>query len=278
MAQEARAFIDPNVPNVARMYDYFLGGTDNYAVDRAAAERVRQASPYVPVGMRENRHFLRRAVTTLAHPEGECHIEQFLDIGAGLPTQGNVHEIVRAINPRARVLYVDNDPVVIAHARARLADSDNVRVMEGDARRIDDIICQVASDIDWEQPVGVLLLGILHFITDDHRPYEIVSRLRERLAPGSCLAISHGTADGFAKILGSRRRVQSVRQEYDQATESLALRRRSEVARFFDGLDMLEPGLVALPSWRPDGIDEGLADPHLCGMYGGIGRVPTVAV
>ncbi|MEU6720694.1 SAM-dependent methyltransferase [Nonomuraea sp. NPDC046802] len=258
--------VDPNIPSVARMYDYHLRGKENYPKDRAVADQVHQDNPNVRLGMRENRHFLRRAVTYLA---GECNIRQFLDIGSGLPTSGNVHEIAQRLNPTARVIYIDNDASVLTHARALVDGDDKVRVVAGDMRRVQDILDdrEVQHFINWNEPVGLILVALLHFISDKHDPYHLVTTLRDQLPPGSYMALSHGSADGF-----SRAQISPVEEHYEQATEQLALRSQESIVRFFDGFDLVPPGVVLVPTWRPDGISEG-EDPRRCGTFGGVGRV-----
>lgn len=263
--------VDMTVPNVARIYDYNIGGRFNFEADRLAAERIHELNPYVRNTMRENRHFLRRATTFLADPQGG-RVSQFLDIGAGLPTHGNVHEVAQSLNPDARVVYVDNDPVVLTHARALMAGDDNVQVVAGDIRQVEQILDNpvVQNFIDWDKPVGLMLIAILHFVSDEHDPQAIITTLHERLPAGSYLALTHGTIDGAAKLVG-RSRVKAAKDQYKQTAEPLSLRSRAAIQRLINGFDLLSPGLVALPSWRPDGISEGLA-PEMCGAYGCVAR------
>ncbi|WP_250562708.1 SAM-dependent methyltransferase [Sphaerisporangium fuscum] len=235
---------DPNVPNAARMYDYFLGGKDNLPVDREAAEQVLRYVPGIPLGIRENREFLIRAVRFLA----EQGIRQFLDIGAGLPTQRNVHQVAAEYAPGARTVYVDNDPQVLAHARALLQDSPQVRVIQADLRRPEEILDdpEVREHLDFDQPVAVLLLAILHFIPDSDDPAGVVGRIRRSLAPGSYMAISHVAVDENPQA------ARPVERVYDNASAQFVGRVSSEVAPFFDGLELVEPGMVNLHEWRPD--------------------------
>ncbi|MEV4079182.1 SAM-dependent methyltransferase [Nonomuraea fuscirosea] len=257
--------VDPTVPNSARMYDYFLGGKDSFPADVAAARRVQDRQPIIQAASRENRHFLRRVVRYLA---GEAGIRQFLDIGTGLPTQGNVHEIA----PEARVVYVDNDPMVIAHAHALMigGDEHRVRIIQGDAREPHTILDhpQVVRHLDFDQPLGVLMVGLLHFIRDQEGADEVVGAFIRPLVPGSHLAISHGTLDGF-----DTRTVADVRLVYENAM-SYQMRTRAQISRFFTGLDMVEPGLVPVTDWRPDDITEGVPGDNI-GLLGGVGRVPS---
>ncbi|TMR90524.1 SAM-dependent methyltransferase [Nonomuraea basaltis] len=258
------AGVDPTVPNSARMYVYFLGGKDYFPADVAAARKVQELQPLIKYNSRENRYFLRRAVTYLTNEAG---VRQFLDIGAGLPTQGNVHEIA----PEARVVYVDNDPKVIVHARALMADHDGgrVRVVQGDARDPEAILDdpQVTGFLDFDQPIGLLMVGLLHFVPDRNGAHEAVEAFRRPLASGSYLVISHGTQEGF-----DRQMVADVNQVYEQAMP-YQMRTREQIARFFAGLDMIEPGLVTVTDWRPDGITTGVAGAGR-GVLAGVGRVP----
>ena len=260
--------VDANTPNVPRMYDYLLGGKDNYAVDRETAEEVVELVPDAPFMARENRAFLRRAVRFLA----ESGIRQFIDVGSGLPTQGNVHEIAHQVAPDARVVYVDIEPVVLAHGRALLAGTPEVTVIQGDARRPDDILNNDKLNrlIDFDRPVAVLMLTVLHFIDDADDPAGIVARFRSAMAPGSHLAISHVTADFDAG--GSVRDAGVV---YGRATLQMSLRSHPQILRLFDGFDLLEPGLTTLSTWRPDPgtIVPPNADRQWC--YAGVARLST---
>ncbi|GAA3821429.1 SAM-dependent methyltransferase [Sphaerisporangium flaviroseum] len=266
MQQDRADGVRADVPNPARIYDYVLGGKNNFPVDRQAAEYLTQTSPHIRGAMRENRHFLRRVVQYLA---GEVGIGQFLDIGAGLPTAGNVHEVAQ----RARVVYVDNDPVVLTHARALLEDSDLVRVVSGDARKPRDILNNpiVRTFLDWQEPVAVLMIGLLHFIPDQDDPAGIVRVFRDAMPPGSHLAISHATVDGYDRSLW-----RPVRKVYDRASNSTTLRTYTQIAEYFDGFDLLpaaegQPqGVVFIPRWRPEGPREDITAENT-GIYGGVG-------
>jgi O-methyltransferase involved in polyketide biosynthesis len=244
------------------MYDYFLGGKDNFQVDRDAADQLDEAAGRgtTSVVAWENRRFLQRAVACLA----EAGIDQFVDIGAGLPTQGNVHEIAQRVNPAARVVYVDNDPIVLSHGRALLADDKTTRVIAADMREPQAILTApgLSELIDFSRPVAVLFVASLHFVRDEEDPYGIVGTFRDAMAPGSCLVLSHVTTDGTPAELLSRNE-----QVYEKSTSPSRPRSRDEIARFFDGLDLLEPGLVRPGRWRP-GSDHGTAT-HF--MYAGAG-------
>jgi hypothetical protein len=262
--------LNTGVPNPARIYDYFLGGKDNFPADRDVAEQVVAIAPVARDVVEDNRAFLRRAVRLLA---GEAGIRQFIDLGSGLPTQGNVHEIARAIAPDARVVYVDNDPMVVTHSRALLA-GDNTAAIQADLREPDLILGhpEVRELIDFDQPIALLLMAILHFLPDDEDPLGIVARFRDALPAGSYLAISHGTRDiperrdlspAAMADMGAK-----VERLYQLTTASLVTRTRAQVERFFAGFDLLDPGVVEIQLWRPDG--EGSKLPG--GFYGGVGR------
>ncbi len=212
--------IDTTRPHPARMYDYYLGGKDNYLVDQQAAREILRIVPEVRLMARENRAFLQRAVRFLV---GEAGIRQIIDIGTGIPTVGNVHEVATETAPDVRVVYVDNDPIVHVHASALL------------------------TLIDLSQPVALLLIAILHFITDNKDPAGIVTAFRDALGPGTYLALSHGTSDFHSEDAVSR-----GRSVYERASAPLVLRSHAQIAAFFDGFDLVEPGLVQVPLWRPD--------------------------
>jgi SAM-dependent methyltransferase len=263
LGQDRRSWaFDPTTPNIARLYDYYLGGKDNFAADREAAERILAVAPELRLAARENRAFLGRAVRFLAR-QG---ISQFLDIGTGLPTQGNVHEVAAEVADDARVVYVDKDPVVLGHARALLAGVDGKTVVvEGDLRRPEDILEHedVVKAIDFGRPVGLLLVAIMHFIRAEEEPERILATLRDALPPGSYLVMSHGTRDARAEAVTTGTKV------YQDATSPLVLRGRGEIEALFDGFDLVDPGLVWLPQWRPD--EQDLFDPPetsliLCGV------------
>jgi S-adenosyl methyltransferase len=258
--------IDTSRPHPARMYDYYLGGTDNYPADREAAEAVLSVAPVVREAARENRAFLQRAVRFLV---GEAGVGQFIDIGAGIPSGGNVHEIARQVAPDVRVVYVDNDPIVQVHAGARLAGDANTRVILADLRDPAAILAQpqVRELIDFSQPVALLLLGVLYFITDDEGPGQLIGAYRDSLPQGSYLALSHGCADEVPEDV-----IAGTAAAYDQATAPLVLRNRAQISRFFDGFEPVDPGLVYLPLWRPDGSPPDLQEASRTGMFGGVGR------
>ena len=254
MADDWTTTINTGVPNPARIYDYLLGGKDNFPADRQVAEQLLAIAPVARDVVEDNRAFLRRAVRVLTREGG---IRQFIDLGSGLPTQGNVHEIAQAIAPDARVVYVDNDAMVVTHSRALLAGNNTVAI-QADLREPDRILGhpEVRELIDFHRPIALLLMAILHFIPDDEDPLGIVARFRDALPTGSYLAISHGTRDIPVRPdmsaeemaeMGAR-----VEQLYQLTTASLVTRTRAQVERFLDGLDPLDPGLVEIQLWRPD--------------------------
>ncbi|NKZ06702.1 SAM-dependent methyltransferase [Actinomadura latina] len=258
--------IDPETPSVARMYDYYLGGKDNFAADRAAADQVVAAMPNVLEFTRANRRLLSRAVTMMA----ASGVRQFLDIGSGLPTRENVHEVAQRAAPGSRVIYVDNDPIVLVHARALLADNPLTTVVQADLREPEAVVGhpEVKARIDFDQPVGLLMLAILHFIPDEDRPAEIVARLRESLAPGSYLAVSHGYRGAITQDVEDQ-----VRSAYGRTgAGDLIPRGVDEVMAFFEGTELVGPGLVQVADWRPDGeaLRSDMAPP---GFLAGVGRV-----
>jgi hypothetical protein len=270
VAEDWTTRINTSVPNPARIYDYLLGGKDNYPADREVAEQVVAIAPVTLDVVRDNRAFLRRAVSFLTKEAG---IRQFIDLGSGLPTHGNVHEIAKAIAPDARVVYVDNDAMVVTHSRALLAD-DNTLAIQADLREPDTVLGhpEVRGLIDFDQPIALLLMAILHFIPDDQDPLGIVARFRDAVPTGSYLAISHSTRDipvrpdmSTAEMTAMGARVERL---YQLTTASLVTRTRAQVERFFDGFDLLDPGLVEIQRWRPD--DQGSMLPG--GFYGGVGR------
>lgn len=255
-------------PSVARMYDYWLGGFHNFEVDRAAAERATAIWPDMPLVLRANRAFLRRAVQFLV-AQG---IDQYLDIGSGIPTVGSVHEIAQQGNPDARVVYVDIDPVAVIHSRTILRDNPRATVIQADARQPELILREAVDSglLDLSQPVAILVVSVLHFITDDTEAYGAVGALRGAAPPGSYLVISHGSGEGMPANLQE----QIVR--ITRATPTpMKYRSRADIARLFEGFELVEPGLAYIPSWRPEGPGDPLADqPDRCLGYAGVGRKP----
>jgi hypothetical protein len=259
--------IDTTRPHPARMYDFYLGGKDNYLVDQQAAREILRTVPEVRIMARENRAFLQRAVRFLA---GEAGIRQIIDIGTGIPSAGNVHEVAQEITPDVRVAYIDNDPIVHVHASALLTGTRSTRIVLADLREPDAILAhpQVRELIDLSQPVALLLIAIMHFITDAEDPAGIVATFRDALPPGSYLALSHGTRD-----FHSQDAVRHGTKVYERATAPLVLRTHAQIMAFFDGFDLVEPGLVQVPLWRPDTKPPRPKDLAKIAIYGGVGRL-----
>lgn len=255
-------------PSVARMYDYLLGGYHNFASDRTAADAATAVYPDFPRVMQANRAFLRRSVAFLV-AQG---IDQFLDLGSGIPTAGNVHEVVQALNPAARVVYVDRDPVAVIQSKTLLRGNPAVTVIQADAGQPGAVLGHpdVARLLDLHKPLAVLLVALLHFVTDDMDAQRLTRALRDVMAPGSYLVISHATEEGVAP--------ETVRQLTDLYTRSSSAtkgRSAHEIATFFTGLDMVEPGLVYTPLWRPEGPDDLFLDhPERAIAYAGVGQKP----
>ncbi|WP_433379142.1 SAM-dependent methyltransferase [Actinoplanes sp. CA-142083] len=257
-------------PHPARVYDYLLGGKDNFAADREAAQKGLQANPDSRIPPRENRLFLRRAVRFLA----EQGIDQFLDIGTGIPSPPNVHHVAQGINPAARIVYVDNDPIVLAHARALLTSDPQGRTdyIDADLRDVDSILGSpvLRDTLDLNRPVGLLLIAILHFIGDDDDPRAIVERLLAALPSGSYLAMSHLTGDFRPEAWGK------IAEVYRKQGVTMQVRPRPEIERFFDGLELVDPGVRILPSWRPDLGEPTDPQPSEAqvSVYGAVARKP----
>jgi S-adenosyl methyltransferase len=250
------------VPNVARIYDALLGGKDNYGPDREAAQALTAAIPGAARAARDNRAFLRRAVHYLAAERG---IIQFLDIGSGLPTAENTHDVAQAANPMARAVYVDKDPVVLAHARALLAGNPNVHVAEGELEYPRELTGrkEVREWIDFRRPVAVLLVAVLHFLDDSARPWDITEYLTSKMAPGSFLVVSHVSGDQLTEEA-----INQARKIYADFAPGTA-RSRARIMTFFDGLRLVEPGLVDVAAWR-SGREQETAQPTL--FWAGVGR------
>jgi trans-aconitate methyltransferase len=255
--------IDTSVAHPARVYDYWLGGKDNFAADREAAERVLAVTPGLRFRVRANRAFLARAVQYLA---GEAGIRQFLDIGTGIPSANNTHEVAQAVAPDSRIVYADNDPIVLAHAQALLASGPHgtTQYVHGDVREPAAILRAAADTLDLSQPTALMLLGILHLIQDSEDPYQIVATLMDALPPGSYLAISHPASDIHPGQAEAQRRYN------ERVSTPQTLRTRDEVARFFTGLDLVPPGLVYVHTWRPGPGD--IAPVDATSAYGGVAR------
>lgn len=260
--------LDVDRPSAARIYDYLLGGFHNFEVDRQIARKTMESMPDVVTQALANRAFLHRSVRFLIG----AGIRQFLDLGSGIPTLGNVHEIAQAADPDARVVYVDIDPIAVAHSRQILSSIPtaipNVAVIHEDMTHPDEIMSDPAlrAVFDLSQPVAILLVAVLHVVGDAANPVAIMARYRDLVAPGSYLVIAHGTFEG--------RPEESARLvEISKRTPTpLTLRSRQEIGAFFDGYDLVEPGLVFAPAWHPDGPDGAEGDPALSGNVAGVGR------
>jgi SAM-dependent methyltransferase len=256
--------LDLERPSGARIYDYLLGGGHNFAHDRELAEKFLKAQPNAREIARLNRAFLRRAVLFMI----DNGIRQFLDLGSGIPTVGNVHEIAQQSNPRARVVYADVEPVAVAHSTALLADNPAATAIQADLRDPDSVLKSevVRGMLDFDRPIGLLMVAVLHFVPDTDQPHEAIAQYRETVAPGSFLAISHGTWDGVSQE--GQETGEQVNAIYRRTDSPLVLRSGEEVAAFFTGLDVVEPGVVQLSEWRPD------SDDAFISAYAGVGRKP----
>ncbi len=259
-------------PNVARIYDYAIGGDANFAADRAAYEALADLYPDAALGAQANRAFLRRAVTFLARHG----VAQFLDIGSGLPTVGNVHEVARRANPRAHIVYVDNDPVAVRYSRELLAEEGDgardIAVIEADLRDPAAILGHPTARhlLDLRRPLALLLVAVLHFVLDDDEARHAVGAFREALAPGSYIVLSHGTLDGLpADVIAHFEAI------YRRSSNPTIARSRARIEALFEGLAVVEPGIVPTPLWRPDATHDPLADqPVRAGILAGVGRKP----
>jgi hypothetical protein len=275
------SIFDTSVPNVARIYDYLLGGKDNFVADREAANALVETFPSSRIICLDNRAFLQRVVRSLAG----LGIRQFMDIGSGLPTAQNTHQVVHEIAPGARVVYVDYDPIVISHAKALLADNQDVGAIQRDLCRPTEIIEdeELRKFLDFREPVAVLMAAVAHFVSDDQHPYEIAGTLKEAMAPGSYLALTHVTSDHVSHEVR-----QSALDVYKGASAQLTPRTRTEVTRFFDGLELMEPGIVDIRLWHPEiWPSMPLDGSRPTSLYGGVGvkrlttwlrRAPDAAV
>lgn len=254
--------IDLSVPSVSRMYDYYLGGSHNFEVDRTAARRAIELFPGLPKLAQANRAFMRRAVRHAL----DRGVHRFLDIGSGIPTFGNVHEIALAGEPGARVVYVDNDPVAVAHSRAVLEGEERAEIVAADFREPAALLERepVRRLLEPGRPVALLLVALLHFFADEDKPHEHVAALRDALPPGSLLVLTHLTDDGPAGA-------GAITEVYRRGGATLVTRNAAEVARFFEGFELVEPGVVPLPDWRPE-TPPAEEDPNVYSGYAGVGR------
>jgi SAM-dependent methyltransferase len=265
-AAEALERLDTRVAHIARVYDYWLGGKDNFTADRAAGEATMAVYPGIRLSARANRAFLARAVRHLAGTEG---IRQFLDIGTGLPTANNTHEVAQDIAPGSKIVYVDNDPLVLAHARALLASAKEgvTAYLDADLRDTGEILAKAAATLDFSQPVAIMLIAILHYIEDHDQARQIVRELLDAVPPGSFLAITHAGIDLLPEEIGPFERVLNQHLPGDHHVA----RPRDMVTGFFDVVRLLEPGVVRVSDWRPDSPDEAATPTTL---WGGVGVKP----
>jgi hypothetical protein len=265
MTAEDLSWVPPDVdvsrPNPARVYDYLLGGANNFEVDRGLARRLTEMVPDVAFMVIENRSFLRRAVAFLA----ESGIDQFLDLGSGIPTVGNTHEVVQEINPACRVVYVDQEAVAVAHSELLLAGNDRAGIVRADVRRPDDVLGdpKTRALLDFSRPVAVLMFAVVHFMDTDDHPNEVIKAYRDATVPGSCLALSHITAEGRPDM------IDAVAEYGSKATMEGKLRGHEEILTFFDGYELVEPGVVFTPQWRGE---LNVVEPWRSAVYAGVGK------
>ncbi len=239
------AELDAKRPNSARMYDYFLGGAQNFAVDRLVAEQAATAFPYIRISTRLNRSYLGRVVAHLS----ERGVDQFLDLGSGIPTVGNVHEVAQQLNPKARIAYVDYEPIAVAHGRRLLADADNVTITQADIRHPQEVLTAptVTDLLDFDRPIAVLAMAILHFIPDGAHPHAMLAAYRTACAPGSYLAISHGS-----QVTLTDQQIDEFLGAYARTPTPALLRTLGEISTLMHGYELIDPGLVLLPQWHPE--------------------------
>ncbi|MFG2005353.1 SAM-dependent methyltransferase [Spirillospora sp. NPDC048911] len=258
--------IDTRVSHVARIWNYWLGGKDNYPVDRQVGDQILEMLPDVATLARASRAFLSRAVRFLATEAG---VRQFLDIGTGLPTVDNTHEVAQRVAPDSKIVYVDNDPLVLAHARALLTSTRQgaTAYIHEDLLNPEQILEKAAATLDFDRPVALMLMGIVEFVPDDEQAYDIVRRLKDRLCPGSFLTLYDGT-----NVIHKEASDQIVEVWNSSGNARLALRTPDQIGRFFDGLELLDPGVVSVSRWRPEATPWG--EPDEVDAFGAVGRKP----
>ncbi|NKE62020.1 hypothetical protein FXN61_36825 [Lentzea sp. PSKA42] len=256
--------IDVDKPSPARVYDVHLGGFHNFQVDRDVARKITEVMPELPLILQANRSFLRRAVRHLV----EQGITQFLDLGAGIPTVGTVHEIAWRLNPDCRIVYVDVDPVAVAHGRAILQGVDRATAVRGDLRSPEKILDdpQVRELLDFSQPIAILMVAVLHFVPDEDDPAAAIRRYLDAVVPGSYLVISHASLEGKTP-----QRTEDATEQYRSRVTDFSMRTRAEITDLFTGLELIEPGVVYLTEWHPDPGDE-TGDPAWTSTFAGVGR------
>jgi S-adenosyl methyltransferase len=258
--------IDLDRPSAARVYDFYLGGFHNFAADREMGRQAIQMWPDLPEIMRSNRGFLRRSVEFLV----DAGVRQFLDLGSGIPTVGNVHEVAKRLASDTRVVYVDNDPVAVEHSQAILAGDDRTAVVQADLRDPDAVLSDpaVGTLLDLERPTAVLMVAVLHFVPDEDDPAGLVARFRDAVPAGSYLALSHATAGEQADRAAEHRGL------YQRTATPMTMRTRDQVEHLFDGWELVEPGLVYLPQWRPEPGTPAMDRPERMTGLAGVGRKP----
>ncbi|HEX4703494.1 MAG TPA: SAM-dependent methyltransferase [Pseudonocardiaceae bacterium] len=256
------AEIDTDTPSAARLYDYYLGGGHHFEADRQLAQRIYKVFPEMPYLARANRAFLRRATEFCARNG----ITQFLDIGCGLPTSGAVHEVAQAINPDVRVVYVDNEPVAVAHSGLILDGNDKAAIVHADLRDPDAVLGHPEARrlLDLSQPIAVLVVAVVHFVPDADEPAAVLARYRDAMAPGSFLAFSHVSGDTLANVA-------KAAELYRNSQNPAYLRTKAEIAAMLTGFELVEPGLVFVPEWRPNSPEDAV-DAQRCSFYGAVGR------
>ncbi|WHT20717.1 SAM-dependent methyltransferase [Crossiella sp. CA-258035] len=256
--------VDVERPSAARIYDYYLGGGYNFESDRQFARKAIALLPSLPMIAQQNRVFLRRAVRFCV----QHGIRQFLDIGSGIPSVGNVHEVAQQINPEARVVYVDNEPVAVAHSRMMLSGDPRTAVVQADVRDPDSILGapETRALIDFDEPVGLLMVALLHFVPPADEPKAFLAQYRDALAPGSYLALSHATLEHQPAI------TEQVRQLYENSQNPMTSRTKAELEVLFDGFDLIAPGIVFTSAWRPESPEEVGDDPERSVIYAAVGR------
>jgi hypothetical protein len=257
--------IDLNTATLARVYDYMLGGAHNFAVDREVADQLERIVPGTARTAWENRAFLRRAVVYCAS-QG---IDQFLDIGSGIPTFGNVHEVAQGLDPTSQVVYVDNDPVAVAHSRAVLENIQNATIAAADLREPESVLDHPETRrlLDFDRPIALMLIAVVHFLPDSERPAEVIAALRDALAPGSIVVITHATLENGLTQDGQR----GLHNAYRRTGTPLLMRSVAELEPFFAGFEIVDPGIVPLPYWRPDTPDPEIEDPAVLHGLAGVG-------
>jgi hypothetical protein len=255
--------LDTTVPHSARIWNYWLGGKDNFEVDRVAGDEVIAHIPDIPIGAKSERAFLKRVVRFLVEDAG---IRQFLDVGTGLPSADNTHEVAQSLDPRCRVLYIDNDPLVMAHARALLSSTPEgtCDYVEADLREPGTILASARQTLDFSQPIGLMLLGVVNHLMDDDVAYGSVAQLVQAMPAGSYLVLTHSTAEIHGEPM-----LRVMRETTERGGTPIRARTKVELERFFDGLDLLEPGVVTCSRWRPDPESD---EPEVY-LFGGVGRI-----